>query len=215
MKKILILFTLFILTSLLLDYTACRLYCSKVNDFFDRWDAHDSDATVVFFGDFGENYRPGEETVKRLRHVHELFRSGRTQNIICAGGNGHFKKSGISGAAAMKEYLVDCGIPQGSIYCETESYDSYTNWTAARKIIVSHKWRNITPVSSAMHLYRLKNVCKDDSLNLSFSPYSRESIDSVSGFFAMRQWIHHEWIAIAAQKLLPEKYYRILRKLIV
>ena len=193
-----------------LDFTACKIYYRRVSAHFQQYETKKSDVTVVFFGDYSKNLGPGPETLKRLNHAFNLFISGKTKNIICVGGSGLVKISGVSGAKLMHDYLVKSGVPEGNVLFDTASYDSYTNWEEARRIIASHEWSSITMVSSSLHLYRLAKFAKDDMLDLSFSPNTDEYVETLKDFFYMRRWIHHEWIAFTARKIFPDPYYREL-----
>ena len=193
-----------------LDFVACKIYCRTVNAYFQQHEIKESDVTVVFFGDYSKNLGLGTETLKRLKHTFDLFICGKTENIVCVGGSGLVKICGVSGAQLMHDYLVKNGVPEENVLFDTASYDSYTNWEEARRIISSHEWSSITLVSSSLHLYRLAKFVRDDTLDISFSPYSDECLESFKNFFYTRRWIHHEWIAITARKIFPDPYYRKL-----
>ncbi|MFC1528672.1 YdcF family protein [Candidatus Latescibacterota bacterium] len=150
----------------------------------------------------------GSETIKRLDNAAELFNTGRTKHILCVGGKGLEKRLGITGSQMMREYLAKAGVPEEKVTAGTSSYDSYSNWEEARTIIHAHYWKTITLVSSPFHLYRLSYVAKDENLRVSFSPYSVDCPDSLMDLYSMREWIHHEWKAFAAQKFFPEPLYR-------
>lgn len=191
-----------------LDYIACSFYCSKVAAFFGDASAPASDAVVVFFGDHDSKLELGSETKQRLNHAAALYGSGKTANIVCTGGSGLVKLRGISGAELMKNYLAGAGVPAENIFAETESYDSFSNWEKSLAIITAHRWKRITLVSSALHLYRLAGVARGDSLEPSYSPYSTQGIGSFRDYLTQRLWIHHEWMAYTAQTALPKGWYR-------
>ena len=214
MKKILTVFGVLLLLLISLDYAACTVYCRKVGHFF-RWnEIHRADAAVVFFGDHDRHYMPGRETLRRLDHALELYREGMIDNLICVGGISLVKKRGVSGSYMMRDYLIRKGVPGSRVMYDSVSYDSFSNWEEARRMLVSNGWKTVTLISSPFHLYRLSGIVDADGLVLSFSPYSRECKVSLTAFMYQRQWIHHEWIAYAALKLLPEQYYRKLLRMI-
>lgn len=211
MKKILVVFISIVLILLSLDYVACVYYCHEVTTFFKEQNNSKTDSAVVFFGDFLPKLNGlGSETIQRLEHVSELYKNGATGNIICAGGNGLRKKYGVYGSRMMRNYLIKTGVSDENIFYDTISYDSYSNWEEARKIIQRHNWGKVGLVSSALHLYRLSNIIRDDSLVLSYSPYQNRCMNSLRDFFTMREWIHHEWVAVIALKIIPEPLYRFL-----
>ena len=214
MKKIIIIFTSIILIILSIDLIACNYYNKKIITFLQQKETRNSDVTVVFMGDVNKNFDLGQETIKRLHHASELLKSNKTKNIICVGGKGLAKILGITGSQMMRNYLIEIGVPGEKALVDTASYDSYSNWEEAHKIIISNKWKTVTLVSSALHLYRLSVIVKDDNLVLSFSPYSFDYADSLTDLYFMREWIHHEWKAFAALKIFPEPVYRVLLGLI-
>jgi uncharacterized SAM-binding protein YcdF (DUF218 family) len=199
---------------LILDLSACVFYCRKINSFFNQNEVQNSDVAVVFFGNVNRKSKLGLETVKRLDCAAKLLDSGRTKYIICVGGKGLEKKLGITGSQMMRDYLVAIGIPEEKVAADTSSYDSYSNWKEARRIIHAHNWETVTLVSSAFHLYRLSTVVKDENLSVSYSPYSVDCADSLMDLYTMREWIHHEWKAFAAQNFFPETLYRGLLSVI-
>ncbi|MBN1290655.1 MAG: YdcF family protein [Candidatus Latescibacteria bacterium] len=211
MKTILIIFTTGIITILIIDYTLCVIYCNHVNSFFRQSEIPKSDAAVVFFGDFDGDGRLGEETVRRLRHTQDLYNLKTVNHIICVGGNRLAQKKGISGSGLMKKYLIVNGVPEKNIFVDAVSYDSFTNWAEARKIIEHHNWNSVILVSSALHLYRLAGMITGNGINVAYSPYSSECISSITDFFSKRSWIHHEWLAVGANKILLETWYSTLR----
>jgi len=190
------------------DYYACSLYCKRIASFFNDTVDRSSDAVVVFFGDHDKKLELGGETIRRLSHAAALYGSGKTSNIVCTGGRGLLRLRCVSGAELMKNYLVAAGISPDHIFAESESYDSLSNWEHSLAIIAVNRWKRITLVSSALHLYRLAGIVHGDSLAISYSPYPAGGISSFRDYLARRYWIHHEWMAYAAITVLPQKWYR-------
>ena len=210
MKKSLIIFTIIILVLLVADFIACSYYVDKVVASIPAHETYASDAIIIFFGDNDHNYELGRETLKRLSHGEELYDRGVADNIICTGGTGLTRDRGISGSELMKEYLMCSGLPEGRITAEVSSYDSFSNWENTQGIIEHNGWRRVILVSSALHLYRLADMAREGSLEVALSPYSREGIISFRDYWRKRHWIHHEWVAFTAQKVLPGGWYRKL-----
>ena len=193
-----------------LDYAACSLYTNKITLYFRNQPKRETDALVVFFGDLDCEKKLGNETKKRLDHCISLYNKNKTLSIVCTGGGGNIKKLGVSGSQLMADYLAAASIPYKNIIVESFSFDSLSNWEETRRIIESQQWSKVTLISSALHLYRLAGISSGDSLDIIFSPYSLDGIDSIGEYLSMRKWIHHEWKAFAAQMLLPERLYRKL-----
>ena len=195
-----------------LDFTACSIYTKNIASFFKNQPVRETDALVVFFGDLGRDNKPGRETKQRLDHCISLYNKNKTLSIVCTGGGGHRKKHGISGSQLMVEYLAAASIPRRNIKVEINSFESLSNWEETRRIIESQQWKKVTLISSALNLYRLAGITSGDSLDIVFSPYSLDGIDSFGDYLSMRKWVHHEWKAFAAQALLPERLYRKLMR---
>ena len=214
LMKTILFFLLLIVILIGLDYTACSLYTDKITLFFRNQPKRDTDALIVFFGDLDRHNKLGRETKKRLDHCINLYNKNKTLSIVCSGGGGHRKKHGFSGSQLMADYLSAAYIPQKNIIVECYSYDSLSNWEETQRIIEAQQWKNVTLISSALHLYRLAGITGGDSLEISFSPYSLDGIHSFGEYVSRRKWIHHEWKAFAAQTLLPEGLYRKLVRVV-
>ncbi|MFC1606704.1 YdcF family protein [Candidatus Latescibacterota bacterium] len=212
MKKFLIVFTITALVLLAADFTACSYYVDNVVKSIPEGHPASSDVIIIFFGDHDHNLELGRETLKRLNHGADLYARGAADYIVCTGGKGLSRDPGISGSALMKEFLMCTGIPEGSITAEVSSYDSFSNWENTAGIIKKNGWGRVILVSSALHLFRLADMAQGDSLEVALSPYSREGITSFRDYWRKRSWIHHEWIAISVQKVLPKTWYtKLLR----
>ncbi|MFC1573658.1 YdcF family protein [Candidatus Latescibacterota bacterium] len=208
--KTILFFLILIVILIGLDYAACSLYTNKITLFFMDQPECESDALVVFFGDLDRTNMLGRETKQRLDHCISLYKKDKTVFIVCTGGRGYKKKLGISGSQLMADYLIGAEIPIKNILIEHNSFDSLSNWQETRSIIEAQHWDKVTLISSALHLYRLACITSRDSLEISFSPYSLNSMHSFGDYLSMRKWVHHEWIAFTAQTLLPEGLYRKL-----
>ena len=73
--------------------------------------------------------------------------------LIVSGGKGKDEK--ISEAEAMKQYLLEKGIPENDIILEDQSDTTMSNLVNSRKIIMSYKGRHLTAlVTSNYHVFR-------------------------------------------------------------
>ncbi|MCD6308363.1 MAG: YdcF family protein [Candidatus Latescibacteria bacterium] len=212
MKKILAIFGMLVVMTLTADYTACSYYSCRVAAFTALQPAPRGDAECVFFGDYNVYRRQiGPETKRRLRHVASIYRNGQVGKIVCVGGSGLRVKYDDYGSVMMKRYLVgELKVPREDVLVDTLSYDSLTNLAEIMKFARRGDWDRIVLVSSAFHLYRLSRLAAGDgSVEYVCSPYSVDTIDTVGDFFRLREWIHHEWLALAASSILPGKAYRL------
>jgi len=212
MKKILTIFGILVVMALVADYTACSFYCRRVVAFSALQPAPRGDAACVFFGDYDVFERAvGPETKRRLRHAASVYRSGHVGKLVCVGGSGLRVKYGDYGSVMMKRYLVgELDVPCEAVLVDTLSFDSVTNLAEIMRLARDGGWDRVVLVSSAFHLYRLSRLAAGDGgVEYVCSPHSVDCIDTVGDFFRLREWIHHEWLALAASGILPERAYRL------
>ncbi|MBF0363757.1 MAG: YdcF family protein [Oligoflexia bacterium] len=76
--------------------------------------------------------------------------------IVCGGKFG----IGISNSQAIKNVLLEFGIPHKEIYLEELSSNTYENLKFAKKIIDVHKIKSILLVTSSSHMLRSLLVSK-------------------------------------------------------
>ncbi|MCK5082451.1 MAG: YdcF family protein, partial [Candidatus Omnitrophica bacterium] len=148
--------------------------------------------------------------LRRLDHVLDLYRKEKVSYILCVGGaRPRFK---VFGSELMRQFLIDEGIPDGSVFSEKESFDSKTNWHMAYKVVKDHGWNKFIVVSSPFHLHRFRRIVRDDPrgyINVFFSPYSLKYAYPVMTYFDIWSQVHYEWMAHFSQ-LIPEKIYNKL-----
>lgn len=89
--------------------------------------------------------------------------SSNKPKIIPSGGKGSDEK--ISEAAAMKNYLLEKGIPEEDIVLEDESATTYENIINSKRILDSYEGeKNVIVVSSNYHVYRALKIAKKAGL---------------------------------------------------
>jgi vancomycin permeability regulator SanA len=188
------------------DIVASILYYNRIDNYLEkRQEVLDHDVGVVFFDDFGEYSGLSVETLRRLRHAFKLFRNGAVKNIICVGGAR--EKKNLYGAKRMRKALMRMGVPEGNIFYDMYSYDSATNWQEAHRIILENNFKSVVIISSPLHVYRLANIVGGKGLKISLSPYNEKNNKGFHKFFPIWKYVHYEWVASLAKKVLPGGIY--------
>jgi uncharacterized SAM-binding protein YcdF (DUF218 family) len=101
--------------------------------------------------------RPTSETNEagdRISYAAKLFKEGKAPVIIVSGGFIDFFGSLVPEADAMKELLMDYGIPEQAIIKESQSRNTYENGIDVRAIADQRGYNQILLVTSAMHMPR-------------------------------------------------------------
>jgi len=168
------------------------------------------EAVVILMGDFNDDYSDiGQETRRRLNHAASLQSNNAIGSFLCLGGSRPQEQ--VIGAEFMKKYLQQQGIPPESIITSGTSFDTITNWADALEIITRHGWSTIGVVSSAMHLFRLKNTIAQGALQgkLTFLPFPYTESTPPSSMLSLWQAIHYEWVIYLLYSF-PEPVYNLV-----
>lgn len=151
------------------------------------------------------------EAKRRLNHAMILYKNGKIGNILCVGG-GRSDKS-LKGSKLMSEYLLDRGIPSDYVFYDQHSNDTLSNINEAIRIIGEKKFNSVVLISSRLHLYRMKILLlknKYKNIRFKYEPYSYNDSKPPTNYASLWIDIHHEWIALALNKVLPARTYRNL-----
>jgi uncharacterized SAM-binding protein YcdF (DUF218 family) len=148
------------------------------------------------------------DTLRRANKAVLLYRKGAISMIACIGGAraGHDRL----GSEMVKDFLVSRGIPDNKILVDRESYDSRTNCQVVRKLAREYGWPHITLIASPMHNQRLRTIIGKaplDNVQVFYSSYSY--LDCNPSLSWKELWVdtHYEWLAYAAEFILPDVLY--------
>ena len=139
----------------------------------------------------------GERVTKlladRLDKAIEIYRKDPTPPfMIPSGGQGGDEK--ISEAEAMKNYLVENGIPEEHILLEDKSKTTYENLFNSKEIIQAREGRKYTAlVTSNYHVYRALRYCRKIGLECT-------GVGSHVAFYYWPSALIREYIAVHAEK---------------
>ncbi|SDK24699.1 YdcF family protein [Natronincola ferrireducens] len=111
--------------------------------------------------------RPSPMLTYRLEKALALYNEGYAESIIVSGSQG--EDEWITEALAMKNYLVDKGVPPEMIFKEENSFSTYQNLYYSREIMSNEEFESAIIVTNSFHIHR--------SLMLA----NRLNIDAVGG----------------------------------
>ena len=110
--------------------------------------------------------------------LRSLYNRGIAPLIITLGGDGGDQ---YSEGAVGRDYLMGSGVPESDIIAETES--TSTNESVRRLAVIARTngLRRIVVVSDGTHLFRIRQICAANGLDVLTSPRSRVPIEGDSG----------------------------------
>lgn len=121
--------------------------------------APEADAIVLLGG--GERGTPTDwpypdlgRGADRIWHAARLFHAGKAETIIVSGGRMGWTGDRQTGAKAMRELLIDLGVPGLAILMEAESRNTRENAVNTAAIAEKQKIERVLLVTSALHMRR-------------------------------------------------------------
>lgn len=154
---------------------------------FQVWNTGRSDHSspvdaIVVMGAAQYDGRPSPQLQARLDHVVELWNAGAAPVVIVTGGNRPGDR--FTEAESSRRYLVDAGIPDGSILDEDEGSSS---WESLQNVAErADEWgvRTIVLVSDPFHSLRIRLMAEE----LGLTAYTSATDTSpVRGWTAARE----------------------------
>jgi uncharacterized SAM-binding protein YcdF (DUF218 family) len=160
---------------------------------------------VVFNHGNGSDYSHlTDEGIKRIDLAANLFKKGAIKKILCVGGN--IKSTNFFNSKIMKEYLINEGIPDSSIFYDSLSNSTLTNWSEAKKIINHFGWKSVLIISSPFHIYRISKMIKEENLFIEFKTFPINEYFNEYNVFSIYNQIHLEWIKLIGLHLSDDVY---------
>jgi uncharacterized SAM-binding protein YcdF (DUF218 family) len=168
-------------------------WCIWVYTQIERYAYEDQAASadvICVFGAAEYAGRPSPVLRARLDHALALYEHGIAPVVLTLGGSapGDTYSEGQVGEA----YLMANGVPQKAIIAETQSR---TTEEQARRIVViarTNGYHRIVIVSDPAHLFRIREICASEGLQVLTSP--RQQVSAV-GSASEWQQIWHEIVA--------------------
>ena len=142
----------------------------RINQVASVDEARSADAIAVF-GAAEYSGRPSPVYHARLDHAVALYRRRIAPLIITLGG-GSDKDSGKTEGGVGRDYLLANGVPFNDIIAETHSIDTSQQAALLASIARKHRMRHIVVVSDGTHLFRIRELCEEEGLDVYTSPRS-------------------------------------------
>lgn len=111
----------------------------------------------------------------RLWHAARLFRAGKASQIILTGGV--LPTGDGSEAEAMRQFMLDLGIPASAMSLESESENTAANARLTAEMLAKQGVTEILLVTSAFHMPRAKRIFDRYGLTVIPAPTDFEIID--------------------------------------
>lgn len=99
----------------------------------------------------------------RIGTAYDVYAQGYSQNLIVCGAQGGDEP--VTEAQAMKEYLLERGVPEENIFLEDQSLNTMQNLTNAKMIMEREGFKTAMIVTSNYHVERAVRLCKDAGID--------------------------------------------------
>lgn len=101
----------------------------------------------------------------RVLYAAKLYHDGAAPIILVSGGNPDFTRSrGTTPADDMKALLLLTGVPEGAIWQQPNSQNTYEDAVLSSEILRDHDIEEIILVTSAMHMPRSKALFEQQNI---------------------------------------------------
>lgn len=158
-----------------------------ISDFNGSFQEDEKYDFILIMGDAVQGTKIPQRLSNRLEKGIEIYLKQKAM-IIVSGGKGPGED--IAEADAMKQYLVDRGIPSSDIIIENQSDSTKQNLLNTKHLLVNLMTEFPTPtlliVSSNYHLFRIGFLAKHE--NLKFDTIPSETPNNVFVKAFVREW---------------------------
>lgn len=136
--------------------------------YYGKTDEKQRADVAIVLGAAASDYGVSPVYRERINHAIWLYQNGYVKNIITTGGvtNGNTK----SDAEIAKEYMVNNGIPESSVFTDNQSTITEENLKYAREIMQKQNFGSCILVSDPLHMKRSMQMAKDLGLTAFSSP---------------------------------------------
>lgn len=137
---------------------------------------------IIVFGAAEYNGHPSPVLKARLDQAFDLEGRGLAPMVITTGGHG--ADPVYTEAAVARDYLVQLGVPEDSIFIDEKSETTWESVQAATRILKQRRASTCIAVSDGFHLYRVKLMFQSLGITAYTSPAKDSPIeaDSLSRF---------------------------------
>ena len=133
-----------------------------------------ADVAIVLGGAVGAVGDPPVENLSgasdRVLRAARLFRAGKVRQVLAVGGNQPWLGGSVPEAEAMRDLLVEWGVPREAVFTETRSENTRENALFASDIVRTQGWERILLVTSAAHMGRAVGTFRAVGIHVIPSP---------------------------------------------
>lgn len=124
-----------------------------------KTDGVSADCIVVLGAGIREDGTPSDMLRDRLDTAVALYEKGVSDKILLTGDHG---REGYDEVGAMKDYVLERGIPAESVYCDHAGFSTYDSMYRAKEIFMLE---NPVIVTQKYHLYRALYLARGFGMN--------------------------------------------------
>jgi vancomycin permeability regulator SanA len=161
-KRVLLLVTLSIVLAFTLSATL--IVADGLTD-----DIHATDVAIIPGNTVEKDGRPSARLQARLDQTVALYRQGLFLNVIVSGGVG---REGFDEAEVMKRYLVESGVPEGSVHVDGGGATTHLTARNASRMMRENGWRSAMVVTQYFHVPRMRLALKRSGVTPVFSAHA-------------------------------------------
>ncbi len=132
-------------------------------------DVKAADVAIVLGSKVEENGLPSARLRARLDKAVELYRQGLFPRVIVSGG---FGSEGFDEAAVMKKYLVEKGLPEASVYVDSQGTTTHLTARNSAQLMKENGWRSALVISQYFHISRTKLALRRYGVSPVFSAHA-------------------------------------------
>ena len=118
-----------------------------------------ADVLIILGAQVYSDGTPSPNLLLRLDLALSLYAEGYASTIITTGAQGSDEP--MPEADRMKAYLVENGVPEEAVFCDTASFNTKQNTANAKTIMDREGFQTAIVVTSDYHLWRMLSICKD------------------------------------------------------
>ena len=111
----------------------------------------------------------------RMWHAARLYRAGKAPALVLSGGT--VRTGDGSEAEAMREFLLDLGVPAAALHIEAASDNTTTNATHTARLLRAQGIKSAILVTSALHMPRARAAFERTGLSVQAAPTDFEVIE--------------------------------------
>jgi vancomycin permeability regulator SanA len=162
-KRVLLLVALSVMMSFILSATL--IVADGLTD-----DIHAADVAIVPGNTVEKDGRPSARLRARLDQTAALYRRGLFHDVIVSGGVG---SEGFDEAEVMKRYLVENGVPEGSIHVDSGGATTHLTARNVSRVMRENGWRSALVVSQYFHVPRMRLALESSGVAPVFSAHAQ------------------------------------------